>query len=81
MQIFFYRRNEILRSSDECRNEQGKIETLIKEFEVKINDLDARKSQIETNFHNVTVCKQKLQRQMKKIADLKENAFGKFSPI
>lgn len=65
-----------MRASDESRNEQGKIEAEIKELEVKINDLDTRKSQIESNYYNVTMCKRNLQKQIQEIENLKANAYG-----
>lgn len=72
----FYRRAELIRTSDKCRNEQGRIETEIKDFEVKINELDTRKGQIETNYYNVNLCKRNLQRQMKLVENLQANAIG-----
>ncbi|KAJ6615261.1 Structural maintenance of chromosomes protein 5, partial [Pseudolycoriella hygida] len=64
-------RAELIRSSDKCRNEQIGIENQIKELEVKINDLDTRKSQIESKFYNVETCKTNLQRQIKLVENLK----------
>ncbi len=76
MDIFFYRREEVVRISDKCRNEQGKIEVDIKEFEDKITELNKRKTQIDASFHNVEACKRNLQRHMKVVQDLQANAIG-----
>lgn len=76
--LYNYRRDEIMRHSDECRNKQGKIEADIKDLEVKINELDTRKSQIDSNYYNVTVCKRNLQKQIKLIDQLKASISGEF---
>lgn len=83
----FHRRDELIRQSDKYRNEQGKLEAEIKDNEVKINDLDQRKAQVEKNFYNVDSHKRSLQRQIKVVEDLQRNMVGtytcltrKFSP-
>lgn len=45
---------------------------------MKINDLDTRKGQIDSNYYNVETCKRNLQRQITHVQNLQANAVGKF---
>lgn len=74
--FFSNRREEVIRSSDKCRNEQVKIEAEIKEWEVKINDLEKQQSEIDKNCYNAAACKRNLQRQIKIIENLRGNLIG-----
>lgn len=73
---FIYRRDEAIRQSDRYRNEQGKIEVDIKDNEVKINDLDQRKAQIDKNFYNIEMYRRNLQRHMKVVENLQSSIVG-----
>ncbi|KAG4065304.1 hypothetical protein HA402_012746 [Bradysia odoriphaga] len=70
LENFKLQRDEVIRQSDRYRNEQGKIEVDIKEHEVKINDLDQRKGQIDKNFYNIDMYRRNLLRQMKVVENL-----------
>lgn len=43
---------------------------------MKINDLDTRKGQIDSNYYNVEMCKRNLQRQITQVQNLQANAVG-----
>lgn len=72
-----FRHAEVMRASDRCRNEQGKIEADIKDFEVKASDLVKQKGEIEKKAYNVEACKRNLQRHIKATEALQANVIGK----